>query len=112
MDNLNLQAIIEDYFSITGRPIATLTVEEYAKFLEIVNRTAVVRPAFSTYSPPVHNESSISANEKDSDNFMPEELQNPMVVIKNTKTISTQANKSKPKPSKEEMMKMLRSVSS
>lgn len=29
---MNLHAIIEDYFAITERPIATLTVDEYIKF--------------------------------------------------------------------------------
>lgn len=30
--NKTLHTIIEDYFAITGRPIATLTVDEYIKF--------------------------------------------------------------------------------
>lgn len=30
--NTTLHTIIEDYFKITGRPIATLTVDEYIKF--------------------------------------------------------------------------------
>lgn len=30
--NKVLHAIIEDYFTITGRPIATLTVDEYIRF--------------------------------------------------------------------------------
>lgn len=40
MQNQNLANLIQDFFEITGRPCATLTVEEYAKFLEIEKNLA------------------------------------------------------------------------
>ncbi|MGN0414474.1 MAG: hypothetical protein ACI4FX_03155 [Agathobacter sp.] len=36
----NLRLIIDEYFSITGRPVSTMTVNEYAGFLKIAGNNS------------------------------------------------------------------------
>ena len=49
-----IKEIIEDYFSLTGRPLATMTVEEYLSFLNSIrkepNKTAVFSPGYTKAS--------------------------------------------------------------
>lgn len=105
MKNHNLQTIIEDYFSITGRPIATLTVDEYVKFLEIAGNSvssSTINSSLQEFSLPVD----------DVEKQVSQEPEVPIITIRKPETSTPKPQKEKPKPSKEEMLKILRSVSS
>lgn len=105
MKNQNLQTIIQDYFSITGRPIATLTVDEYVKFLEIAGKSvssSTISPSSQEFSLPVD----------DVEEQFSQETEVPIITIRKTETSTPTLQKEKTKPSKEEMLKILRSVSS
>lgn len=99
-----VRLVIEDYFAITGRPLATMTVDEYLKFCDYAKMHAESErfqdephedkiPAMATAVTPTQSEPSVS---------MP---------LSYTETVSTKTV-SKAKPSKEEMLKLLRSVDS
>ena len=47
-----IKEIIEDYFSLTGRPLATMTVEEYLAFLNSIRK----EPDKTAVSPPKYTE--------------------------------------------------------
>lgn len=111
MNNSNLQKVIEDYFSITGRPIATLTVDEYAKFIEIANQTAMIPSRSFSFQGSLDNTNKASSEEIEVIEEDEPDQRAPIVPI--TKPEFAPAVKpEKKKPSKEEMLKMMRSVSS
>lgn len=108
MKNRNLQTIIEDYFSITGRPIATLTVDEYVKFLEISGQAST----YSTHNIPTPEYEPLEQFREESEDDFPSAENAPIVTIHKPESASPMANIEKNKPSKEEMLKIMRSVSS
>lgn len=107
MGQTTTRQLIEDYLSITGRPVATLTVDEYIKFT-----TAQIagHPAnYSYISTPVIEKSveitENGNNKYDSDQEMA--ISQPAQL----KLINNEPKKEKSKPTKEEMLKFMKSVS-
>lgn len=132
MDKMDIRditrSVIEDYFSITGRPVATLTVEEYSKFMEMAKSMAGTismtdgdmyrsksEPAVPAYRSPQREEEMEEETEEKPDNKEYEKkAPSGIIPIKgnDTATPKQPTPAEKKKPSKEEMLKMLRSVSS
>ena len=113
------RSVIEDYFSITGRPVATLTVEEYSKFIEIAKKMEEAVSGthgsmyYSNSEQPVHDYHS-QKEETEDHNVSENKDASEMKKIKSIDTVIQKQPSpvEKKKPSKEEMLKMLRSVSS
>ena len=111
MNNSNLQKVIEDYFSITGRPIATLTVDEYAKFIEIAKQTTMIPSRSFSFQGSPDSISEVSSKEIEVIEDDEPNQRAPIVPITKQEFVPA-AKPEKKKPSKEEMLKMMRSVSS
>lgn len=99
-----VRLVIEDYFTVTGRPLATMTVDEYLKFCDYAKMHTETerfqdgphedkRPVVATGITPSQSELSVSMQPS------------------NTETVATKTV-TKTKPSKEEMLQLLRSVDS
>ena len=112
----NLRLIIDEYFSITGRPVSTMTVDEYAGFIKIAGNNA-----FSFMSDG-HN-----CKENDLVSAIPAGLPEDSpdtdpgngndVLAEKEPDISPlqpvpETKKNPGKPTKEEMLKIMRSVNS
>lgn len=122
----NLRQIIDDYFSITGRPVSTMTVEEYAKFIEIAGNDACLPISGGRYCKEDKQISTFPAPSPLSKGAEKEFSENEQKIDKshNTTSIprddsgisSMQQGNERPKtagkPSKEEMLKIMRSVNS
>lgn len=123
----NLRLIIDEYFSITGRPVSTMTVDEYAGFLEIAGNNAFSfmsdghnckendlvsaipagLPADSTLSRINFPEDSPDTDPGNGNDVLAEKEPDisPLQPVPETK-------KNPGKPTKEEMLKIMRSVNS
>lgn len=98
MINPTLSAIIADYFEITGRPVATLTVDEYARFLAMAGESTEALRITS-----VKQSSSTPLQPKEAE---PKQAVTPTINKPKVREQET------PKPSKEDMLRILRSVNS
>lgn len=116
-----IRSVIEDYFTITGRPIATLTVNEYSKFIDIAKsmtgagsgtennmHTFQNAPADIDHQSlqKIENETRENEYEIHEGKALPE-----FISIKSADSRASVPAEKK-KPSKEEMLKILRSVNS
>ena len=103
--NTTLHTIIEDYFKITGRPIATLTVDEYIKFQQqcssltdqkqfrsIVQKDEGLRHEDSV--PNIHEDSVLPFETRKKTEMVQPDLENPV------------------QPDKESLLKLMQSINS
>lgn len=82
MDEKN---IIKDYFSITGRPISTMTVEEYLRFQEFLSKGSLTNSS----APSLSNETNQVTRELDVP--VTKEKANAQTVISSQEEVKTEA---------------------
>ena len=122
----NLRLIIDEYFSITGRPVSTMTVDEYAGFLQIAGNNAFsfisdghrckenhpVSAIPADFPASVLQQYNLPENSPDADSGNGSDvLAEKEPDIPSLHPVS-EIKKSTGKPTKEEMLKIMRSVNS
>lgn len=113
MLDTKLKEFISDYFEMTGRPIATMTVEEFCQFSRIFKTEN-----FSSLTDVPQSAIPFQKSEPNIDetnNFFTDPKKDATILPITEKSISEEKNvhkKEKQKPSKEDMLRLMHSVNS
>lgn len=116
MSDTKLKEFISDYFEMTGRPVATMTVDEFCQFsrafktLRTENFYSLTDVPHGT-SPFQKTESSLDETDNFSTDSKKETALLPMTEDSITEEKNMKKNEKK-KPSKEDMLKLMHSVNS
>ncbi len=108
MEMTTTRRLIEDYTSITGRPIATITVEEYIRFAELTE--LIASPIKMSTRLPINDVQPIEALKKEAEEencALADDIGSEPQKIT---FIPAETKLEKKAPSKEDMLKLMRSV--